>query len=259
MFGLPVDADLKQYIRDLFQPNKCRLDTRFVIRDGKEHPFAVIAPGGAYAKVCSYIEGVPFARELNRHGISAFIVYYHTKEMARFPAPQRDLARAVKYIFKNSERFGLDTDHYSVWGSSAGGHLAASFGTQNMGYAKYSLPKPEAMVLIYPVISMLKEYTQKDTHDNLLGPDASIRGEMFTSVEEHVTDAYPPTYIWIGDADETVQPENAARMVRALAAAGVKYENELFPGVGHGVGLGSGTSAEGWIRKAIQFWYCCMR
>ena len=115
MFGLPVDADLKQYIRDLFQPNKCRLDTRFVIRDGKKHPFAVIAPGGAYAKVCSYIEGVPFARELNRHGISAFIVYYHTKEMARFPAPQRDLARAVKYIFKNSERFGLDTDHYSVW------------------------------------------------------------------------------------------------------------------------------------------------
>ena len=115
------------------------------------------------------------------------------------------------------------------------------------------------MILIYPVISMLKEYTQKDTHDNLLGQDASLRGEMFTSVEEHVTDAYPPTYIWTGDADETVQPENTLRMAEALAAEGVIYKSEIFPGVGHGVGLGSGTSAEGWIGKAIQFWYGCMR
>jgi hypothetical protein len=27
-----------------------------------------------------------------------------------------------------------------------------------------------------------------------------------------------------------------------------------YPGVGHGFGLGIGTSAEGWIGKAIRFW-----
>lgn len=257
MFGLPVDADNKQYIRDLFQPDKCCIDTRFVIRDGKKHPFAVICPGGAYAKVCSYIEGVPFAKKLNEEGISAFIVYYRIKKHAKYPAPQRDLANAVRHIFRNSDRYCLDTDHYSVWGSSAGGHLAASFGTENMGYVKYSLPKPEAMILVYPVISMRKEYTHPETHDNLLGADASPAGELFASVEAHVTDAYPPTYVWAGDADETVQPENTRMMAKALETAGVCHAWDIFPGVGHGVGPGTGTSAEGWIDKAVQFWRSC--
>jgi NADP-dependent 3-hydroxy acid dehydrogenase YdfG len=29
---------------------------------------------------------------------------------------------------------------------------------------------------------------------------------------------------------------------------------QRYPGVGHGFGLGTGTSAEGWIADAIRFW-----
>ena len=255
MADRPIDLDKKQSIRDVFfTPNRYALDDRFVIRDGKRHRFAVICPGGAYAMVCSFIEGVPIARRLNEMGISAFIVYYRTKKKARYPAPQQDLARAVGEILSKAEAYCLETESYSVWGSSAGGHLAASFGTEAMGYARSGLPRPAAMVLIYPVITLRKELTHMGTHNNLLGEHATFAQERFASVDEQVTAAYPPTYLWCGDADQSVPPENTKRMAAALEAEGVPLRCDIFPGVGHGVGPATGTAAAGWIEQAVQFW-----
>ncbi len=252
---MPVDMDQSQSFRDVFlRPNRYALDDRFVIRDGKTHPFAVICPGGGYSIVCSFIEGTPIARKLNEQGVSAFIVYYRVKKKARFPHPQEDLARAVGEILGKAAEYHVDPDNYSVWGSSAGGHLAASFGTESMGYARYVLPRPTAVVLSYPVISMDPALAHGDTHDNLLGPHATLAMERAASVDEQVTAAYPPAYLWCGDADSTVSPENTKRMAAALEAKGVPYRCEIFPGVEHGVGPGTGTAAEAWIEHAVQFW-----
>ena len=253
MSKIPADFNLPQFVRDVLSPNRYRLDDRFVLRDGKRHPFAILCPGGAYWMVCSYIEGVPIARKLNKAGYSAFILHYRTKEKALYPAPQDDLAMAVKDIFLNEKRYSLDTSHYSIWGFSAGGHLAASFGTEHMGYKRYSLPKPATLVLSYPVISMKRNLTHQGTHDNLLGKDATLEREMYASVEEHITPSYPPTFIWCGDADDAVSPENTKRMSAALEKAGVPCRCMIFPGVGHGVGPGSKSVAEGWINQAIDF------
>ena len=35
---------------------------------------------------------------------------------------------------------------------------------------------------------------------------------------------------------------------------GVTYRCEVYPGVDHGVGPGTGTAAEGWIARAVEFW-----
>lgn len=163
----------KQAFRDMLHRNDYELK-EYVIRDGKKHPFAVICPGGGYSMVCSFVEGMPFAKRLNEMGYSAFVVYYRTKDRARFPGPQDDLARAVKEILHRAEEWNLDTRGYSVWGASAGGHLAASFGTESMGYRKYGLPKPAALVLTYPVITM-SDLTHPGTRANLLGT-APLRG-----------------------------------------------------------------------------------
>lgn len=251
----PADLVFGQLIKDfLFCPNRYHLDDRFVIRDGKHHPLAVVCPGGGYYMVCSFLEGVPVAKKLNKLGISAIIVYYRTKEKAAYPAPQDDLAQAVKDILAKKDEYMLDTDHYSVWGFSAGGHLAGSFGTEKMGYPKYGLPKPGAIVLGYPVISMRKELTHQGSHDALIGAEAAEEMETLTSIDEQVSESYPPTYIWCGDADQTVPPENTKRMAAALEAAGVSHQCEIIPGVDHGVGPGTGTAAEGWIGRAVDFW-----
>lgn len=251
----PADADVKQSIKDIFfTPNRYMLDCSYVLKDGKKHPFALLCPGGGYHVVCSFIEGKPIAQRLNELGISAFILYYRVKKKALYPGPMDDLAQAVREIHDRAEEFCVDTANYSVWGGSAGGHLAASFGTGNMGYMKYGLPKPGALVLSYPVITMEKRLTHIGSHNWLLGKKASEQQEKFTSVEHHVTSTYPPTYIWCGDSDDVVSPENSKMLIDALKRAGVPVQSDIFSGVGHGIGPGTGTAAEGWLEKAVDFW-----
>lgn len=251
----PADVDVRQSIKDIFfTKNQYKLVDDFVLRDGKKHPFALLVPGGGYEMICSFIEGGPIAKRLNAMGVSVFILYYRVKSKARFPAPQDDLARAVREILMNADRYMVETERYSVWGASAGGHLAASFGTESLGWKKYNLPKPGATVLIYPVISMENGITHPGSRKALLGTSPSPELVRAVSVDLQVTADYPPTYIWCGDADQTVSPENTKRMADALEAADVPYLCEVFPGAGHGIGPGTGTSAEGWINRAVDFW-----
>ncbi len=56
-----------------------------------------------------------------------------------------------------------------------------------------------------------------------------------------------------GEADQDVSPENTRRMAAALKREGIPCRCETFPGVGHGVGPGTGTAAQGWIDRAVKF------
>ncbi len=57
-----------------------------------------------------------------------------------------------------------------------------------------------------------------------------------------------------GDADEIAPPVLMEGRVTALRRAGTDVEYHRYPGVGHGFGLGVGTSAEEWIAAALTFW-----
>ena len=73
---------------------------KYILRDGKKHPVAIICPGGGYHRVCSFIEGLPYARKLNNMGYSAIVVHYRSGSKYPYPVPQKDLARAIKLIFE---------------------------------------------------------------------------------------------------------------------------------------------------------------
>lgn len=226
---------------------------KYVINDGQKHPVAIICPGGAYRFVASFVEGLPFARWLNKKGCSAFVVHYACGKKAGYPAPQRDLARAIKEIAAHSEEWMLDMEGYSLWGSSAGGHLAASFGTKVMGYELYAAPKPGAIILSYPVISM-GEKAHAGSRENLLGSAPSVEMLELASVERQITSDYPPCFVWTGLDDATVDADNSRMLAAALEAAAVPHRFVTYEGVDHGVGLGEGLPCEGWIEKAFEFW-----
>lgn len=225
----------------------------YSIQDGNIHPVAIICPGGGYGSIVDHVEGAPFAKKLNAMGISAFVVYYRVGENAAFPNPQDDLAKAVKEVWDMREEKHLDMGRYSIWGSSAGGHLVASFGAEKTGFAKYDLPKPAALVLIYPVISM-GPLTHAGSRKNLIGDEPSADTVELLSIEMQVTSDYPPTFVWCGDADTCVNPKNSYMMAAALEKAGVLHKYMIFPGVGHGVGLGIGGVSEAWFEEAVSFW-----
>ncbi len=220
---------------------------------GKNKPFVLVLAGGGYGDVCSIIEAFPTAVRLNELGYNAFVGQYRVGRHAVYPNPMDDVAEMLGLIFKKAESFGVSAKNYAVCGFSAGGHLAACWGTKRHGWAKYKLPKPGCMWLCYPVITM-GEYTHIGSRDLIAGKKADKKLLESLSVEKVVDGSYPKTFIWQCTGDDEVSFINSELMAKALERNGVKHELYPVDYNKHGLGLGTGTPAEGWIDKAVALW-----
>ncbi len=233
---------------------ECNVDNVFVltpylIDDNSIHPCAIICPGGGYKMVCDSKEGKPIAEYLNSKGVNAFVLRYAFRKRAHYPGPQDDLAHAIRMLVENQDQWHIDVSKLSLWGFSAGGHLC---GTMGYEYERYHLPKPHALVLVYPVITFGK-HTHLDTKKFHIGLNATKEEIIDRSVNNHITSNYPKTFIWCGDKDISVNPINSDLMVAELEKNNIEYIFHKYSGVRHGVGLGIGTNAEGWADDAIHF------
>jgi acetyl esterase/lipase len=194
----------------------------FLFRGKTGAPFAVVSPGGGFAYVGSVHEGFPYAVEISKGGYNAFVLKYRAGRGGTIAT--QDLAAALAFIFRNAASLGVATDGYSLWGSSAGARMAAgigSYGTARFGGSE--LPRPAVVVLLY-------------------------------TGHSDVASTEPPTFVAVGDADGIAPPAIMERRVAALRRLGTEVEYRKYRGVGHGFGLGTGTTAEGWIGEALRFW-----
>ena len=74
------------------------------------------------------------------------------------------------------------------------------------------------------------------------------------SVEMQVSKDYPKTFIWACDDDGLVPPAmHAIRLHDALDAVQAENILYIYPTGGHGCGLGSGTSADGWFETMLDY------
>jgi acetyl esterase/lipase len=194
----------------------------FFFRGKPSAPFAVVAPGGGFAYVASLHEGFPCAQEISKRGYNAFVLKYRAGRGGGIAT--QDLAVALSYIFANAAALGITTADYSLWGSSAGARMAAAIGSYGAyRFGGSELPKPSAVILLYTGLS-------------------------------DVASTEPPTFVAVGDADEIAPSAVMERRVAALRRRGTAVEYRKYHGVGHGFGLGVGTSAEGWMDDALSFW-----
>lgn len=215
----------------------------------------LICAGGGYTGVCSFVEAFPVAQRLNELGYHAFVVHYRAGKYAHEPNPVEDLANAVRFICRHEKELNVDMQNYAVMGFSAGGHLAACYGTRHLGYEHYQLPKPGALILAYPVITMGSK-THAASRKNLLGKENSKNPGKIKeySVELNITESYPPCFIWQCARDNAVPVENSGMLTEALQAHGVPYVYHTFDSDVHGWGLATGTLADGWVEEAAAFW-----
>lgn len=236
-------------------------------RPGEKRPAAVICPGGGYSCVCVPIEGIQYAEKVKEAGYVPFILVYRVAP-EHYPAPQKDLALAVKYVRSNAEKYGISPDNLLLMGSSAGGHLCASMTAlheeieadlmRELGESgdviseRYQgIPvKPEKLSLSYPVVSFTDQ-PHEDSFQCLTGGREELREKL--SVEKHITKEYPKTFIWLCEDDDLVPPENGKSLYRSLEKSGVESKLCVYPSGGHGCGLAQGTSAEGWIDEMLEF------
>lgn len=193
----------------------------FFFKGRTNAPFTLICPGGGFVYVGSLHSGFPIALDLSEKGYNAFVLKYRSGSVNMAMA---DLVQALTYIFAHAQEFEVATDNYAVWGDSAGARMAAylaTYGTEAFGGTV--LPKPAMAVVNYTGHS---DYT----------PHTS------------------PIFMAVGEYDGIANPDGMKKQAERLNKMGVETEFHLYPDLGHGFGLGTGTSADGWTNKAVRFW-----
>ena len=182
--------------------------------------FAICNAGGGMVYVGAMHDSFPHALELSKKGYNAFALIYR-------PGAQtacEDLARAIAFVFAYAEELEVDTSCYSLWGGSAGARMAAwlgSYGTAFFGEAEY--PQPGAVIMQYTGLY------------DVFGNE-------------------PPTYACVGTSDWIADYQTMEYRINKIKANGTDAEIEIFDGLPHGFGLGTGTVAEGWLDYAVAFW-----
>lgn len=205
----------------------------------------VICPGGGYGGLAPH-EGVDYARFLNEHGISGFVLKYRLGSAGyRHPIMLEDAARAVRTVRARAAEWQLDPKRIGIMGSSAGGHLASTLLTHfDDGNTNDSDPiermssRPNLGILCYPVITM-GEFTHQGSKANLLGKNPSPELVRNLSNELQVTKETPPTFLWHTWEDGAVPVENSLQFAAALRKAGVPFDLHIYQKGQHGIGLGS--------------------
>lgn len=216
----------------------------------------LLLAGGSYGAVCSLAESLPMAARLNELGVDCYCLNYSVataESMASglMPKPLEDIADAVRFIARAHPGAA-----YIMAGCSAGGNACALWGTEHLGAAHYGLPRPIAMLLAYPLISLLniKNGPNRDYMlQGLFGTGHSDSLAREYAVHLHMSADYPPVYLVKAEDDTTVPAQDANDLARALDRFGVPRHYEVVSTGQHGFGLGSHTPAAGWVDRALEW------
>lgn len=192
----------------------------FFFRGKPDAKCAILTAGGGFRYVGAMHDSFPHALALSKKGYNAFALIYRPGDETSL----QDLARAVAFVHKHQNDLRVDVKDYSLWGGSAGARTAAIVGARGTAcFGEQEYPGSGAIVMQY------------------------------TGFPE-IYGSEPPTFSCAGSLDGTMLRRRMQERTDALRAKGTDAEMEIFDGLAHGFGLGTGTVAEGWLDKAVLFW-----
>ncbi|MDO5321891.1 MAG: alpha/beta hydrolase [Bacteroidia bacterium] len=189
----------------------------------------IACPGGGYAMLSNTHEAKDFKDWYNARGITLAVLQYRLPR-EHHDVPLSDVKEAIR-IMKGREDLGVK--HVGVMGCSAGGHLASTAATHITGDLR-----PEFQILFYPVITMDLSFTHRDSHDRLIGKDASQELVDLYSNDKQVTPETCPAFIVAASDDFLVPVKNSLVYYQALVDNHVSATMHLYPTGGHGFGVG---------------------
>lgn len=206
----------------------------FPVPKGTEIKGAVlVCAGGAFQYRSDQGEGTPVAQALSELGYQSFVVNYRLRPYTQEEGAL-DLARAVRFVRKNADIYGIDEKDIGVMGFSAGGILAGEMLLNFDGTVNGTALDPAYM---------------PDTLDEI-SADAAAAGMIYSfygrlsvaskDSEKFAASDLPPTYFCYGTLDPFVREFEAC--IAALQEADVPVEVDVLEGRHHGYGY-----REGWI------------
>ena len=245
MCALPGGGKLELYLRSPApaMPNALR------------RPLVLVVPGGGYNHV-SPREGDPVALQFAAAGYHTAVLHYAVGDSARDALPMRQLAQAIGLVRQYAEQWNILPDQIALCGFSAGGHLALSGAVWDIPGME-DQPRPNALLLAYPVVTA-GEYAHRGSFVQLTGTQDIAAHQRFT-LEDKVTPATPPVFVWHTMEDETVPVENTLLLLNALHKAGVPCEAHLFEKGRHGTSISTpevdadSAHRNRWVKLAVEW------
>ena len=200
----------------------------FPVPEGTEVKGAVlICAGGAFQFRSDEREGSPVAEELAKRGYQSFVVNYRLRPYTQEEGAL-DLARAVRFVRKNVEVYGIEENDIAVMGFSAGGILAGEMLLNFDGLVNGA--------------ALDSEYVPDDL--DKISADAAAAGMIYsfygrlsvgsTNVEMLRAGNLPPTFYCYGTRDPFYHQFLAN--ADAVEEAGVRVERLQLDNRPHGFG-----------------------
>ena len=205
----------------------------------------LINAGGAFQFRSDQVEGTPVAQELSKLGYQSFVVNYRLRPYTQEEGAL-DLARAVRFVRKNADVYGIDEKDIAVMGFSAGGILAGEMLLNFNGSINGT--------------ALDADYVPDDMDQ--ISADASAAGMIYsfygrlsvasTDVKKFKSSDLPPTYFSYGTRDPFVG--EFEECIEALKEAGVSVESLVLDGMPHGYGSGGNwiPSYDEWLGKIFE-------
>jgi acetyl esterase/lipase len=194
-------------------------------------------------------------------------IEYRLSGEAIFPAQIHDVKAAIRWLRSAANEYGLDSGGIGLWGSSAGGHLAALAGTTGTGILEdFELGCPGFSSDVQAVVDGYgpTDFLQLDVYNNseaavstdpeslrlqparlhaaLDSPESQLLGSPIQSIPHRVREANPITYInpdappfliMHGLSDSAVPAQQSELLYEALIAQGNEATLCLIEELGH--------------------------
>lgn len=202
------------------------------------------------------------------NGFAVAVVHYRLSQEGIFPAQIEDLDTALRWLKVNADKFNIDSNRIGLWGTSAGGHLAALMGTAwnsaalDLGPGDKSVSRQVQAVCDFcgpaDLVALGSKMMPGQTWDTVspMAPLSLLLGGPATNKAALAAEASPTTYasasappflIVHGAVDPIVPTGQSEELANALKAAGTQVMFQTVPGAGHDIEKG------GNIELARQF------
>ena len=187
-------------------------------------PIVVVLHGGGWRwrsrmkKVC---------RALAREGFVALNLFYSLWPKSIYPQALQDVQEAVRWARANAAELGGDSSRVSLWGYSAGGHLALLAGLDPaLGARAIVAGASPTRLDVYPRSPLIQGFLGRTYQEApALWRDASP--------VNHARKDSPPVFLYHGESDWFVTIDQMHKMEEALHAKGAAVESYGAPWLSH--------------------------
>lgn len=231
-FTVPYGPDLRQRV-DIFMPDPPK--------PGMRRAAVVYFHGGGWT-IGSRVLNHHIGRAIMEMGHVAVLADYRLYPFVRFPAFVHDGARAVAWLRRNSETYGIGKNRIYLMGHSAGAHIAMLLALDHRYLQRAGVP----VYAVRGVIGMSGPYTATPT-DTLFGPVfGGLSNPDLARPIFFAGNVGPRMLLLHGGADLSIRPKQAREMGRRYREAGGEAIVRVYPGANHMQLVTSFSEPERW-------------